>query len=196
MKAEINNDIRQLAEDFIRRYVAMGFDDADLILDVAFDYLEDQCDFEVLEPYLIQLIRELMAEHCKAQKDWPAETDCDRLDFAFLTLEEDYDIVARHNFTCCQTCGHTEIWEEIRQAQQRGPVQGYTFYHHQDTEGAVDSGTLYLAYGAVDKDKDAARDVALRIVQVLQDAGLTATWNGDLRQRILVKLNWQKRRVC
>lgn len=187
-----------MAEDFIRRRVAMGFDDADEIHGTALDYLDGTCEFNVLEPYLDQLTRDLVIEHCEAQMSWPAETDCDRLDFAFLVLEEPDGglpaIVARHNFTRCQSDGQAEIWREVRDAQQRGPVMGYTFYHEQDTERAVEDGHLYLSHGALEDDEDAARDVAHRIVQVLREAGLAAEWSSDMDQRILVCVDWRKRR--
>jgi hypothetical protein len=194
MKSTLGDEIRQMAESFIRQRVAMGFEDAGTIHGLALDTLEDACAFDVLEPYLGQLTRELLAKHRTAQESWPAETDCDRLDFAFLMLEEAHGIVARHNFTCCQTCGHSEIWGEVRAAQAQGPVTGYVFYHEQDTERAVEGGHLYLAYGAVDDDDAATRDVARRIVQTLEEAGLPVEWNGDPRQRIRVALDWKRRR--
>ncbi len=201
MKPLLDNELRQKAEYFIRQRVAMGFDDALTIHGAALDYLDGECDFDVLEPYLGQLTRDLLAEHCEAQASWPAETDCDRLDFAFLVLEEEEDIIACQNFTCCQTDGHNDIWSEIRDVQSRephqgAPVKGYVFYHEQDTESAVESGTLYLAYGAVGEGEDAARGVANRVVQVLREAGLEATWTSNLRQRILVKVDWKRRREC
>ncbi len=196
MKTTVDAEIRRMAEQFVRRRVAMGFDDADDIIDTALDYLEPECDFEVLEPYLVQLTADLMDEHCEAQKSWPAETDGDRLVRAFRIMEEEHGIVARHDFTCCQSCGHSEIWTEIEKAQERGPVIGYTFYHRQDTEGAVEDGKLYLAYRAVAEDRAATEEVARRIVQVLGEAGLPAEWDGDLRKRILVPLEWRWRREC
>jgi hypothetical protein len=195
MKTTIDDEIREMAETFIGQRVAMGFHDADEIHGMALDYLDEECEFDVLEPYLGQLTRELIAEHCEAQASWPAETDYDRLDRAFGALGQEYNVVARHNFTCCQSCGHSEIWAEIREAQEHGPVIGYTFYHEQDTESAVDGGYLYLAYGAVEDDEEATREVARRIVRALEEAGLGVEWNGDLRQRILIPdLDWKKRR--
>jgi len=195
MKTEIDDPIRQSATAFIRQHVAMGFDDADTIHGAALDHLAAECDFEILEPYLGRLTRELLAEHIRAQDAWPAETDCDRLDFAFLVLEEEQGIVARQHFTCCQTDGHNDIWLEVREAQQHGPVTGYVFYHQQDTETAVQHGKLFLAFGAVQESDAATCEIGRRIVQALRDAGLSVEWSGSPRERAVVKLNWQKRRT-
>jgi hypothetical protein len=194
---ELPSDLRQSVLDFIRLRVAEGFLTQDEILEYGLDYFADTpgCDFDTLQMFLIRHTREALAAHCKAQTTWPPETDCDRLDLAFYVLEEEHGIVARQNFTDCQTCGHYEIQGEIQALQEQRPVIGYTFYHEQDTEGVVDGGTLYLAFGAVEEDEQAEAAVAQRIVTVLREAGLTVDWNGSIKTRILVKdLDWKKRR--
>jgi hypothetical protein len=194
VKNGVNDEIRQSTEEFVRLHVAMGFEGIDAIHGAALDYFEDEDEFDVLEPYLGQLTRALVGEHCRAQKLWPVETDCDRLDFGFLMLEEERGIVARQHFTCCSTDGHNDIWAEIHQKQQCGPVAGYIFYHEQDTENAVRRGKLYLAFGAVQEGDDAACEIARCAVEVLQDVHLDVTWSGSPRERILAKLDWKKRR--
>jgi len=108
-------------------------------------------------------------------------------------------VVARQHFTCCQSCGHAEIGHEIAQALQlrgaAGAILGYAFYHWQDTESAVDDGTLCLAYGATRDGKAAALEVGHSIVRALKEAGLSAEWDGDLGRRIVVKLDWKRRRT-
>ncbi len=189
----LDPEMRTWADDFIRQRVSEGFASKDEIIEWALDYFEDPPDFDALEAYVVQRTREALAAHCEAQKSWPQETDCDRLDFAFLVLQEEHGIVARQHFTCCQTDGHNDIWIEIREAQQRSPVAGYVFYHQQDTENAVQHGELFLAFGAVKEGDAAACEVGRRIVQVLQDADLSVEWSGSPCERPMVKLNWQKR---
>lgn len=188
-------ELRAQADAFIRNLVTMGFAAEDQIIEWTLDYFEDPPDFDVLEAYAVQATREAIAAHCAAQRDWPVETDCDRLDFAFLQLEEEHGIVARQNFTCCQSDGHSEIWGEIRAAQEQRPVSGYIFYHEQDTESVVETGKLYLAFGAVEGGEAAELAVAQRSVAVLREAGFTVNWNGSVKQRIsLTGLDWKKRR--
>lgn len=186
---------QEKANEFIRQHVTAGFAAADQIIEWALDYFADPSDFDALEAYVVQATRAAIAAHCAAQRAWPAETDCDRLDFAFLLLEEEHGIVARQNFTCCQSDGHSEIWGEIRAAQKARPVSGYIFYHERDTESVVETGKLYLAFGAVEKGETAQLAVAQRSVAVLREAGFTVEWNGSTNQRpCLTGLDWKKRR--
>jgi hypothetical protein len=126
-------ELRAQADAFIRNLVAMGFDAEDQIIELTLDCFEAPPDFDALEAYAVQATRAAIAAHCTAQQTWPAETDCDRLDAAFARLETEGSI-ARQDFTCCQSDGHSEIWGEIREAQKAHSVEGYVFYHRQDTE--------------------------------------------------------------
>ncbi len=178
---------RQELKDTIARRVAEGFDRQADIVESAMDAGEEKPDKALVK----KMITDAFAAHKKAQTTWRGRTDCDRLDAAFDDLEKD-GIVARQNFTCCQSCGSYEIGDEIDAAKKKGAVIGYTFYHQQDTESAADGCGLYLLYGAL-KAKDAKR-VAKAIVGALKGAGLKTTWDGDLGTRILVEMNWKKRR--
>ena len=69
-----------------------------------------------------------------AQRSWPAVTDCDRLDDAFLALS------GRGVITLCNA-GNTQSdgYEDFRDALQNSPepdaVLGSCFYHFQDRMG-------------------------------------------------------------
>src|SRR5262249_19629581 len=137
-----------------------------------------------------RLTREAVQEHRRQQSEWVGPTDCDRIDQAFADLESE-GIVARQNFTCCQNCGHYEIGDEIARAE--GPVDGYVFYHAQDTEGAVDGSFLFLAFGATQGGDGAVEAVGRRIVAALERAGLTVDWDGTRSRRIGVPAEWRRR---
>ncbi|MDE0775673.1 MAG: hypothetical protein OSB43_05310 [Nocardioides sp.] len=139
--------------------------------------------------------------------------DYDRLRAAFAELER-AGVLARMNFTCCQTCGTAEIADERTPATdvRRGgyPYEqwAFTFFHEQDAErlGDVDA-MLRLSFSSFvaapdadpadvaagrDGDADAMRrvmehtdaTVGRLIVAALVDAGLTVTWDGTAGQRI------------
>ena len=74
-------------------------------------------------------------------------------------------------------------------------VDGYVFYHMQDTESGCASGHLYLAYGATSKDPEQVRRVGQRVAEALRRAGLTVEWGGDVSERIGVRLEWRRRRA-
>ena len=101
----------------------------------------------------------------------------------------------RQNFTCCQTCGHAGIGDEIAQARETMEAVGYTFYHMQDTERAAEGGGLFLAYGSLERTEAAQQKVGWTIVEALRREGLAAEWKGDVGKRIEVKnLLWRRRR--
>jgi hypothetical protein len=178
----------------VRRDVAGGFYDDDAILTNANQQFEEELPRPLLRRQASAALREALARHRAAEICWPAITDCDRLDAAFAALEAD-GIVARQNFTCCGTCGATEIWEEIEAAQAQGvAVQGYAFFHMQDTDSAVEGDGLYLNYGACETGESASIAIGHRVVAALEAQGLTTGWDGRLETRIGVAIDWKKRR--
>ena len=180
--------------DQLRRDVLGGYFDEDAILTNAHDLFEEELPRPTLRREASAALRAALAEHRAAEQGWTAMTDCDRLELAFAALEEE-GIVARQNFTCCSTCGGTEIWEEIEAARADGVAgQGYAFFHMQDTEAAVEGHGLYMSYGACDAGEAAAIAIGYRIVAQLEAHGLTTQWDGSWSQRIGVPMNWQKRR--
>lgn len=178
----------------IRRDVAAGFRGEEEIRTGALDMLADEYDSEELKPYAEQMTREEMESHFREQLTWPKLTDCDRLDAAFADLER-AGIVARQDFSCCMTCGSTEIHDEMRATSKRGlHVRGYVFYHAQDTEAAVEGRGIYLGFGAAQAGEAAALEIASEIVATLLKHGLAAEWDGTWENRIGVQLDWKRRR--
>jgi hypothetical protein len=107
---------------------------------------------------LVHAVSALMED----QESWPVLTDFDRLSLAFDMLEDE-DIVARQHFTCCGTCGAAEIgieMDDFRDMAGREPT-GYVFFHQQDTESAVESGSLYISYGAADATASPEENIAI-----------------------------------
>lgn len=180
---------------FIAQRVAEGFSgEEDIVEETLECFEEEHGDDPAFAPLVQKMAIELLEAHMQEQRKWVEETDCDKLDRVFDELEK-HGIVSRQNFTCCQTCGHAEIWEEVEQQKQESEVKGYVFYHWQDTERAVEEGMLYLAYGAVDASDDAAREVADSIVELIRAHGFKVDWNGSLDKRICIEdIKWRRRR--
>jgi hypothetical protein len=181
--------------DHIRRDVANGFLDEDAILTGVVEIFEEDMDPELVRREAPGLLRTALAEHALDERKWPAQTDCDRLDAAFAALESD-GVVSRQNFSCCGTCGSSEIWGEIEEAEKGGlSARGYTFFHVQDTEAAVEGQGLYLNYGACEQGEAASVAIGHDIVAKLNAHGLRTNWDGSLSKRIHVSLDWKKRRT-
>jgi hypothetical protein len=179
---------------FISREVATGFRSLDDIIETAVEqHADNQHGPAVLGPLAERTARDAWAARLEEQNTWPGRTDCDLLDSAFGELNR-AGVVARHNFSCCGTCGVAEIGDEIAEAAEDGlDVRGYTFYHMQDTDSAVEGYGLYLNYGALEAGEAAALRVGNEIVDALQRHGLKTRWNGSWEERIWVGLDWKRR---
>lgn len=189
-------DVLKDVRDYIRHDVATGFDDPAAIVESAIEMFADELDAAVIEPHVRRILAEELAVHAGQQRGWPARTDCDKLDAAFATLEKN-GVIARQHFTCCGTCGSTEIWDEMAAVERvGGAARGYAFYHWQDTEAAVDGSGLMLNYGASEEGEAAALIIAREIVAELERHGLVTDWNGSWDKRIGVKLDWKRRRAA
>lgn len=186
-----SDDAESEIREYVARAVSAGFDSPAAIIESTNELVEEE------HPGHESLVRTIVAEelrrHAAEELTWPVVTDCDRLDAAFARLEAN-GIVARQNFTCCQGCGSSEIWTEIEESAAPTTVRGYTYFHMQDTESAVEDGSLHLAYGATEDAEDAAIRIGNEIVATLEAEGLAPQWNGQLSQRISVPLDWKKRR--
>jgi hypothetical protein len=181
--------------DFIRVQVAAGFAPIGEIIDEAAEVFADVTpNHAALAEAARAVAEQAVADHLATQAAWPAPTDCDRLDAAFAELDR-AGIVARQHFSCCGTCGADEIREEMEQAEKAGrAARGYTFFHVQDTEHAVEGDGLYLSYGSVGKDQAASVAIGHEVVATLGRHGLSPAWNGKIAHRISLPLVWRRRR--
>jgi hypothetical protein len=169
----------------IQRDVSAGYRSEDDIVTNAVEVFSDEEEPDKLRPHAAAITRELLGAHKQLQQSWPATTDCDRLDKG---------IVSRQDFSCCGTCGSGEIFEEINHETSQGKkVRGYTFFHTQDTESAVNGEGLYLNYGAVEDGEEPALRIGKEIAAVLGEQGLKVDWNGSWDTRIRVALDWKRR---
>jgi hypothetical protein len=188
--AEALEDLRE----FIAHQVREGFESAHEIIENAHDWAHDKYERDDLLPEIKRITAQLLATHQAEQAAWGPTTDCDRLDQAFAALNHQ-GIVARQDFSCCNNCGFTEIWDEVEEAEKRQPVEGYVFYHLQCTEEAIKTGRLLMAYGCIEEDPDALQRVGNKIVSELCRVGLNASWGNTASHPIVVEgIVWRRRR--
>ena len=181
------NDVRQWVHDA----VWVGFEARETIVESTLEIFAEEEDVtpDVLRPMVERVAREEWENHAREEALWNGPTDCDRLDQAFAELDKS-GIVARQNFTCCNTCGCYEIGGEA----QNGDCGGYAFYHQQDTQRAIEGAGLYLSYGVFSEENDAgAIQVGYRIVSALQQNGLKPRWNASVQERIFLPMDWKRR---
>ncbi len=195
MKNTLPRGVVEELRSYIDRDVAAGFLPAAEIIESVVEVLSDEADPQALRHEAVKATAEALRAHALAQSQWPAVTDCDRLDSAFAALET-LGIIARQNFSCCGTCGAGEILDEMAAAATQGQkAYGYTFYHAQDSESAAEGYGLCLNYGTEQDDEEAALAVAQKVVGVLEAHGLATEWDGTFSKRIAVTLDWQRRRT-
>ncbi|MGW4115034.1 DUF6891 domain-containing protein [Actinosynnema sp. NPDC004786] len=182
-------DLVAEVEEYARGVVHGGFTALDDAVEAVADCFEDQAP--VTPAVARAVVERVWRERSAEQAGWPASTDVDRLLAAFEALDRD-GIVARADFTCCQTCGHAEIGDEAE-----GDARGYVFFHRQDTESAVAGGEVWLAYGSLGESADPAaadESVGREVVAALTAGGLPVVWDGSVRTRIKVgPIAWRKR---
>ncbi|HZW09889.1 MAG TPA: hypothetical protein VFF69_08290 [Phycisphaerales bacterium] len=192
------DDVLTDLRSFLDTLVAAGFSPPDEMLQSAIECYEDELAPDALRPHAERMLRESLDAHAAAQASWPQTTDCDRLDAALAELES-RGIFARQNYWCCGTCGCAAIDDEMQQAAARGAqVRGYTFYHEQDTDSAVEDGSLYLNYGSADHPAGPQAAVAIgeEVRDTLERHGLSVHWDGTIERRIGVVLDWKRRSLA
>lgn len=195
---------------FIAHKITEGFDPMARIIDQAVDlfarneaycpsYWEFRAGDESLHPdtavrpHIERITADLWEERRRLEATWNEPTDCDHLDQAFAALERE-GIVAGQNLLCCMTCARAEIAVRIGQKINTGQVvRGCVYYHEQDT-ARVPYGHLLLAFGSTQNDDENTVRIGRRIVDALAQAGLNTEWKDDPNARILLHLDWRKRR--
>jgi len=199
LMSKMTTDERDDLKMWARLHVRGGYEPLEEIEEILLDYAQDfrsplsDRDRQIeVRNALVQAVSALVQE----QEAWPVLTDFDRLQLAFDMLEDD-DIVARQHFTCCGTCGAAEIGAEIDDFEELSgrTARGYVFFHQQDTESAVESGSLYISYGASDATAptEEALTIGQRLFEVLQSVGLKPVWDGKINHRVGLAIDWKRR---
>lgn len=205
-----DDDLREAA----RQMVLPGFASYDEAVEQVRDFLE----LEAGDPRPEQTVAEVWSKRKAEEATWGEGSDHARLAAAFAELQGK-GLVARMNFTCCNTCGTAEIDDERTRLDAVPPGDypfrewAYTFFHQQDAEQLAETpATLYLTYSsfrpAPDVDPEllaAARagderartqlieqtDAAVGhlVAESLRNHGLDVDWSGDIGRRIAVTIH-------
>jgi hypothetical protein len=201
MEAQGSEYVREQAELWVRAGFLSGYEMAEELVELAEEEVEDDGGDdgddgtgERGEPLTIEQAAEIVAaarERLDAEEaTWPDVTDFDRLEQAFAGIEE-RGVVARMNFTCCRSCGLSEIGDEV---EEPGSTSGFVFFHFQGTEAAVKGHGLTLYYGGFDGTEQATVDAGWVVKEELARAGLVTDWAGDPGQGISISpFAWRRR---
>lgn len=150
-------------------------------------------DVEGADAATLELARALArqaADDRRALEDrWPLRTDFDRLDGAFVALNQ-AGIAARHDWGLNAEDGMRLFDQELARRKNADRYRGLLYYHSEQTQAAAKGRGLRLQFSARSGDPTA---LGREIVEVLRDHGLPACWAADPDQPIEVPIRWQRR---
>jgi hypothetical protein len=182
----VDGSMNSLLREHVLVALARGEDDFETVVADGLELLDGEAGRSAVDT----AARAGFAAYREEQRGWNGELlDSERLLAAFRDLDLD-GVVARADFTCCQSCGMTEIADEAP-----APSGGYVFCHRQDVDAAARGEGLFLSYGTLADDVDAA-EIGRRVVKALRSRGLTVDWDGEITSRIHLPLTWRRRRYA
>lgn len=186
----LDEDEHTELERSVRGMLAGGYASRAGLAEHAEEYLVTEDRRPVSRAQAEALADRLWLERVAEQAGWQGETDPERLTRAFTALQES-GITARENFTCCRSCGQSEIGGE------GGPdARGFVYFHTQCTDSAAAGHGLMLLYGGFDGSSDTTAAVGHEVVAALEAVGLPTEWDGDPSRGIAVTpLDWRRRLV-
>lgn len=185
---EPDPEVRARTEERVRERLVFGYGDLDELTEIAEEWLVSDGERPLSRGQARVIVERLWLERVAEMASWRGETDPERLAGVFAELDES-GITARENFTCCRSCGLSEIGAE------REGARGFVFFHSQ-SESTVESGRLTLYYGGFDGSADTTRAVGHEVADALRAAGLGVEWDGSPDRAVeLTGLDWRKRLV-
>ncbi|MFD7575270.1 DUF6891 domain-containing protein [Streptomyces sp. NPDC059810] len=174
----------------VREVLTGGYASRAELTEIAEEYLVSGDRRPVSREQAGALVDRMWLERVEEQSSWRGETDPERLTRAFEALRES-GITARENFTCCRTCGESEIGGE-----GEADARGFVYFHTQCTDSAAAGQGLMLLYGGFDGSSETTTAVGHEVVAALRATGLPTEWDGSPDRAItLTPLDWRRRLV-
>lgn len=194
MKQNMSEDQRFIF-DSIYTQVRSGFYSLEEIQTNIIEEIEDNgFEDEITEEWAYNQINEVYGELLKESEIWGTNTKTNRLIAAFDELAAS-KIVALHYSGFTTDDGEYEV-EEVERTliDNDEKSEGYCFYHGQDMERAVRGEGLYITFQKLNNVSDVvSREVAKKIVDVLEKHDLKVDWNGKTTSRIfLPEFKWER----
>ena len=188
---KLDEEDRKLLEARVREVIVGGYATRDELAELAEDYLVTGDSRPVSPEQARQLADRMWLERVAEQAAWDGrETDPERIARAFAVLETS-GLTAREHFTCCRSCGQSEIG-----GAGSPDARGFVYFHSQSTDAAAAGHGLTLHYGGFDGSPETTASVGREAVAALERCGLSVEWDGDPGQAITVApLDWRKRLV-
>ncbi|MEV6164812.1 hypothetical protein AB0L71_23370 [Streptomyces sp. NPDC052052] len=187
---DLDEDERTELEKRVREVLVGGYASRAELAEIAEEYLVTKDRRPVSREQAQALADRLWLERVAEQATWKGKTDPERLTRAFTALQ-DAGITARENFTCCRSCGQSEIGGEGGH-----DARGFVYFHTQCTDSAAAGHGLMLLYGGFDGSSETTAVIGHEVVAALEAVGLHAEWDHDPARAITITpLDWRRRLV-
>ncbi len=194
MKQGMSED-QQFIFDSIYTQVHSGFYSLEEIQNNIIEEIEDNgFEDEISEEWAQEQINYVNNRLLEESKSWESITHTQRLIEAFDELAES-KIIALHYPGYTTDEGEYEATEVERALIDNDEKsEGYCFYHGQDLERAVRGEGLYISFQKINNESDVvSKEVAKKIIAILEKHGLKVEWNGKATSRIFIPdFKWQK----
>ena len=143
--------------------------------------------------------KELTSFRAKYEEEmltWGEVTDNDRLDAAFAQFNKE-GILSSQNCGKTLSDGHYQLTQAAKKAYKRRKIvyEGICFYHEQDLNNAVFCGQLALRWAMSEEtpSESTATAFVMKLLRILKDNGVSASWNNNLNASLHVTLKWRQR---
>ncbi len=191
-ESELLNEEMDEVVEFIKQEIKFGFDYPEEILESVWAFgfeNEDKLD----EKWLNETIKKYYNRHLKESEKWKRPTDFDKLAQIFDELNQE-KIIALHKAGYTKQDGYDDVNEVVNLLQAKNiKPKGFCFYHIQDLERVIVSGSLFLAFDDIKQNTENAILLGKKIVAKLEKNNFLVEWNETVEQRIEIKdLLWQK----
>ncbi|MFD5815802.1 DUF6891 domain-containing protein [Streptomyces sp. NPDC127038] len=187
---DLDEDERAELEQRVRLELLGGYASRAELAELAEEYLVTKERRPVSREQAAALADRLWVERVAEQVAWQGETDPERLTRAFASLER-AGVTARENFTCCRSCGESEIG-----GAGAPDARGFVYFHTQCTDSAAAGQGLMLLYGGFDGSSETTASIGREVVTALEAVGLHTEWDRDPGRAITVTpLDWSRRLV-
>ena len=194
MKQSMSED-QQFIFDSIYTQVRSGFYSLEDIQNNTIEEIEDNgFEDEISEDWAYKQINAVNEELLKESESWGENTQTNRLIAAFDELAES-KIIALHYTGYTMDDGEYEVIEVERTLNDNNEKsEGYCFYHGQDLERAIRGDGLNISFQKINNESDVvSKEIAKKIVAVLEKHDLKVDWNGKASSKILLpEFKWQR----
>ncbi|CAA9198634.1 DUF6892 domain-containing protein [Flavobacterium collinsii] len=197
IEEEIKNEDEQYIFELISQNIKRGFLSKEELKEIIDDLvLEEELEEQISSDWIYSVIESEFEKLIYESKFWSHPTANEKLERVFDKLRTDYKFIALHDAGYTVEEGEEAVLEEeINLIKNKGYCsEGYCFYQEQDSQRAIESGILPIAFQKLNnEDEEITLQIGCLVYAKLKEEGFKVNWNGNALSRIeIINFNWQK----